>query len=267
MPKESNSSLDGSLSKMPVLFIGHGSPMNAIEDNEFSRAWIKIAKELPHPKAILCVSAHWETNGTYVTAMEHPRTIHDFYGFPPVLYQQRYPAAGSLELVSIVQQTTDITKIQLDFDWGLDHGTWAVLIRMFPLADIPVVQLSLDRTKPPSFHYELGKALKPLRDQGILTIGSGNMVHNLGIMSWENQAYDWAVKFDLTLKRLIKIGDHESIINYEQFGNDAKLAIPTNEHFLPLLYALALKDEAESVSFFAEKVILGSISMRCLKIE
>lgn len=266
MPKTSNSSLNDSQSKMPVLFIGHGSPMNAIEDNEFSRAWIKIGKQLPQPTTIVCVSAHWETNGAYVTAMEHPRTIHDFIGFPPALYQQQYPAPGSPELARLVQKTINKTKIQLDFDWGLDHGTWSVLIRMFPRADIPVVQMSLDRTKPPAFHYELGKALKPLRDRGILIIGSGNMVHNLGLMSRENGAYDWAVKFDQTLQRLIETDDHESIINYEKFGSAAKLAIPTNEHFLPLLYVLALKDETEAVSFFAEKVILGSISMRSLKI-
>ncbi len=266
MPKTSNSGLNKSQSKMPVLFIGHGSPMNAIEDNEFSRAWIEIGRMLPKPKVILCISAHWETNGTYVTAMENPITIHDFYGFPPMLYQQQYPAPGSPELTKLVQKTIDKTQVQLDFNWGLDHGTWSVLIRMFPLADIPVVQLSLDRTKPPAFHYELGKALNPLRDRGIMIVGSGNMVHNLGIMTWEDRVYDWAGKFDLTVKQLIETGDHESIINYEKFGKIANLAIPTNEHFLPLLYVLALKDEAESVSFFAEKVTFGSISMRCLKI-
>jgi len=251
---------------MPALFIGHGSPMNAIEDNEFSQAWIEIGERLPQPKAILCISAHWETNGTSVTAMKKPKTIHDFYGFPPALYQQQYPAPGSPELARLVQQTIQKTGVQLDFDWGLDHGTWSVLIRMFPQADIPVVQLSLDRTKPPAVHCELGQALRPLRERGVLIVGSGNMVHNLGIMTWDDRAYDWAAQFDLTLKKLIETGDHESIIHYDQFGRMAKLAIPTNEHFLPLLYTLALKDDAEAVSFFAEKVTFGSISMRCLKI-
>ncbi len=257
---------DGFRSNMPALFVGHGSPMNAIEDNEFSRAWVAIGERLPGPKAILCISAHWETDGTYVTAMENPKTIHDFFGFPSQLNQQQYPAPGSPELARLVQTTIQKAEIQLDFNWGLDHGAWSVLIRMFSKADIPIVQLSLDRTKAPAFHYELGKALRPLRNSGILIVGSGNMVHNLGVMTWRDQAYNWAEQFDLTLKNLIETGDHETIINYNRLGSTAQLAIPTNEHFLPLLYILALKDDAEAVSFFAEKVTFGSISMRGLKI-
>lgn len=251
---------------MPALFVGHGSPMNAVEDNEFSRAWIEVGERLPQPKAILCISAHWETMGTYVTAMENPKTIHDFYGFPPKLYQQRYPAPGSPELAALVRQTIQSADVQLDFEWGVDHGAWSVLMRMFPKADIPVVQLSLDRTQPPAVHYELGKSLRPLRDQGILIIGSGNMVHNLGIMTWEDRAYGWADEFDQILKRRIETGDHQAIVNYHQLGRAAQLAIPTNEHFLPLLYVLGLQDDGEQVNFFAEKVTFGSISMRGLKI-
>ncbi len=253
-------------SKMPALFVGHGNPMNAIEDNEFSRAWIEIGKRLPKPKAILCISAHWETNGTYVTAMAMPKTIHDFFGFPSRLNGQQYPAPGSPELARLIQATIQKADVKLDSEWGLDHGAWSVLIRMFPQADIPVVQLSLDQIKLPRFHYELGQALRSLRDIGILIIGSGNMVHNLGVMTWKDQAYNWAEQFDLTLKNLIETGDHESIINYNQFGSTAQLAIPSNEHFLPMLYILALKDDAESVTFFTEKVTFGSISMRGFKI-
>ncbi len=258
--------MNESRTTMPALFIGHGSPMNAIEDNEFSRTWIEIGKGLPHPKAILCISAHWETNGTKVTAMEAPRTIYDFYGFPFELYQQQYPAPGSPQLAERIRQALDPTPVHFDFDWGLDHGAWSVLMRLFPAANVPVVQLSLDRTQPPAVHYQLGQALRPLRQEGVLIIGSGNMVHNLRIMRWQDTAFDWAAEFDLTLKRLIEAGDHTAIINYHQLGRGAQLAIPTNEHFLPLLYALALQDAGEPISFFAEKVTFGSISMRGLKI-
>jgi len=252
--------------RMPVLFIGHGNPMNAVEDNAFSRAWIAIGRELPRPEAVLCISAHWETDGPAVTAMPKPRTIHDFYGFPRFLHEQQYPAPGSPSLAERIRAMVHGADLRLDHEWGLDHGTWAVMRRLFPLADIPVVQLSLDRTRPPTDHYELGRALAPLRDRGILILGSGNIVHNLGMLAWENSAYDWAVEFDELIKGRILAGDHPAIINYPQWGDLARLAVPTNEHYLPLLYALALQEEGEPIQFAAEQVTLGSVSMRSLRI-
>lgn len=251
--------------KMPVIFVGHGSPMNAVEDNEFSRAWADAGRALPRPQAILVVSAHWQTRGTQVTAMPAPKTIHDFYGFPPELYQQQYPAPGSAELAKRVQEITP-APVAADMGWGLDHGAWSVLLRMFPGADIPVVQLSLDRTQPPAYHYQLGRALRSLRDRGVLVIGSGNMVHNLGIMCWEDRAYDWATEFDATLEKLMLAGDHEAIIDYERWGRSAALSIPTNEHFLPLLYVLGMQEPGEPVSFFAHRVTYCAISMRSVRI-
>jgi 4,5-DOPA dioxygenase extradiol len=253
--------------KMPALFVGHGSPMNAIEDNEFSRAWAEVGQALPKPKAILCISAHWETAGTLVTAMEHPKTIHDFGGFPPALCEMQYPAPGSPELARLIQGTVKKTPVSLDQDWGLDHGTWSVLCRMFPNADIPVVQLSLDQTQEPAFHYALGKELRALRNKGILIVGSGNMVHNLRMIAWQGGEYDWAVEFDETIKQLILSGDHDSIIHYQKLGKAARLAVPTNEHYLPLLYVLAVQDQQEQVRFFADRISLGSLSMRSVWIE
>jgi len=252
--------------RMPVLFVGHGSPTNAIEDNEFSRSWTEMAKSLPKPKAILCVSAHWETLGTQVTAVESPRTIHDFWGFATELYQLRYPAPGSPSLAALVQQTVPGVAIQLDQDWGLDHGTWSVLHRMYPDADVPVVQLSLDRSQGAHYHYQLGKELAPLRDKGILIVGSGNMVHNLGRIVWQDTAFDWAAQFDAQLKELILSGDHVALVHYQTLGHAAHLSIPTNEHYLPLLYVLALQAQGEQIRFFTDKVTLGSISMRSLLI-
>jgi len=251
---------------MPALFVGHGNPMNAIEDNEFSRAWAAAGRGLPTPKAILCISAHWMTNGTRVTAMGKPKTIHDFSGFPQALYQVQYPAEGSPLLARLTEQTLEKTHVEMDFNWGLDHGTWSVLSHMFPAADIPVVQLSLDGYKEPQAHYELGMELRSLRKKGVLIIGSGNMVHNLMMLSWQDTAYDWAVEFDEKLKQLILSGDHNSIVHYEKLGKSAALSVPTNEHYLPMLYILALKDRADKISFFADKVTLGSISMRSVKI-
>ena len=221
-------------STMPVLFIGHGSPMNAIEDSEFSRAWAEAARSLPEPQAILCVSAHWETDGTHVTAMEQPKTIHDFYGFPPALFEKNYPAPGSPGLARMTQEMLHESGVELDVDWGLDHGAWAVLCRMFPKADIPVIQLSLDQRKEPAFHYELGRELRGLRKKGVLIIGSGNMVHNLREMAWEDTAYDWTLEFDARMKDLILSGDHKAIIHYSKLGRSARLAVPTPEHYLPL---------------------------------
>jgi 4,5-DOPA dioxygenase extradiol len=250
--------------KLPVLFVGHGSPMNAIEDNPFSHTWEEIGKQLPRPSAILCISAHWETPGTQVTGMEHPRTIHDFGGFPRQLYEMQYPALGSPELARLTQSTVQKTLIRLDSNWGLDHGTWSVLARMFPAADIPVVQLSLDHTQRPEYHYALARELSTLRKRGVLVVGSGNIVHNLGLISFHNKPYDWAIEFDETIKQLILKGDHESIVHYEKLGQAAALSIPSNEHYLPLLYALALREAQEPVKFFTDQLAYGSLSMRSL---
>jgi len=253
--------------KMPALFVGHGSPMNAIEDNEFSRAWAEVGQALPRPSAILCVSAHWETNGTSVTGMEQPETIHDFGGFPRQLYAMQYPAPGSPELARLTQATIHKTQVRLDQTWGLDHGTWSVLCRMFPDADIPVIQLSLDQTQAPEFHYALGKELRALRNKGVLIVGSGNIVHNLRVVVFQDKAFDWAIEFDETIKQLIESRNHDAIVGYQNLGPAARLAIPTNEHYLPLLYVLALQDQQEPIRFFADRVTLGSISMRSLLIE
>jgi 4,5-DOPA dioxygenase extradiol len=252
---------------MPVLFVGHGNPMNAVEDNEFSRTWAEVGKRLPRPRAILCVSAHWETRGSRLTAMPAPATLHDFYGFPQPLYEMRYPAPGDPGLARSIQQAVSEPDIQLDTRWGLDHGTWSVLCRMFPSADIPVVQLSLDVARPPADHYRLGEKLKFLRGRDILVMGSGNMVHNLGVMAWDNSAFDWAQDFDALLATHIREGRHRPLIDYASLGEGARLAIPTNEHFLPLLYVLALQEESDAISFFCEKVTLGSISMRSFLLE
>ena len=251
---------------MPVLFIGHGSPMNAIEDTEFSRAWAEVARSLPKPKAVLCVSAHWETEGTRVTAMEQPKTIHDFYGFPPALFEKRYPAPGSPDLARMTQKLMRESHVELDSEWGLDHGAWSVLCQMYPKADVPVVQLSLDQRKEPALHYELGRELRGLRKKGVLIVGSGNIVHNLREIAWEDTAYDWALEFDAKMKDLIVSGDHQAIVDYSKLGRSARLAVPTLEHYLPLLYVLGAQTEADEVKFFADKVTLGSISMRSVRL-
>lgn len=251
-------------SKMPVLFVGHGNPMNAIEDNEFSKTWTTIGQTLPVPKAILCVSAHWQTRGTKVTAMEKPKTIHDFYGFPQALFDVNYAAPGSPELAAETQKLLEHKKIELDYEWGLDHGCWSVLHKMFPAAEIPVYQLSLDYSASPQEHYDLAKYLSTLREKGVLIIGSGNMVHNLRLFTMNNIAYDWAEEFDLTLKNLIEAGNHQSIIDYKKLGKAAELSIPTNEHFLPLLYTLALQRKNDELKFFNDKTTTGSISMRSI---
>ncbi len=252
--------------RMPVLFVGHGSPMNAIEDNEFSRAWSAAGKALPSPKAILCISAHWESEGTQVTAMEKPKTIYDFYGFPPELYAARYPAAGSPELAMRIRDLVQPAVIGLDQAWGLDHGAWSVLTRLFPKADVPVVQLSLDVNKSPQQHYDLGQNLEPLRDEGVLILGSGNIVHNLRMLSWNDVTFDWAADFDATVRQWILAHDHESIIQYHKQGQNAALAINSAEHYKPLFYALGAGGPEEPIRFFAEKITLGSISMRSFQI-
>lgn len=253
---------------MPMLFVGHGSPMNGIEDNEFSDGWKHFGKEIPVPTAVLVVSAHWYTTGTKVTAMPQPRTIHDFGGFPKALFDVQYPAPGSPALAQETASLIHKTPVGLDHEWGLDHGTWTVVRHMYPNANIPVLQLSIDYTKPPRYHYELAKELAALRKKGVLIIGSGNMVHNLRILNWQltDKGYDWAIEMNDTFKTLIHNNDHDSLINYEHLGQAAKMSIPTPEHYLPLLYILGLKEEDEKVGFFNDKTLMGSISMTSVKV-
>ncbi|MGD9993436.1 MAG: 4,5-DOPA dioxygenase extradiol [Salinivirgaceae bacterium] len=257
--------------KMPVLFLGHGSPMNAIEENEFVAGFRSIALTIPKPNAILCVSAHWETKGTFVTGMEQPHTIHDFGGFPKALYEVQYPAPGSPELANLTQNLIKDTTICLDTNWGLDHGTWSVVKHLYPEADVPVIQMSLDYLQTPQDHYKLMKDLAPLRKKGVLIIGSGNMVHNLRMIAWDkfksdNYAFDWATEASEKMKKYILTGDHKQLINYRCHGKPFELAIPTPEHYLPLLYALALQEENEEVQLFNDKAVAGSLTMTSLKI-
>ena len=251
---------------MPVLFMGHGSPMNGIEDNEFSQRWTKMAKEIPLPSAVLVVSAHWFTKGTRVTAMEFPKTIHDFGGFPQALFDVQYPAPGNPGLAKETATLLHSANVELDHDWGLDHGAWTVVKKMYPEALIPVLQLSIDYTKSPQYHFDLAKELYKLRKKGVLIIGSGNMVHNLRMIAWAKlndpgYGYDWALKMNDTFKQLIVDGDYKSLINYESLGAESRLAIPTPEHYLPLLYSLALKGGSDTITFFNDKAIAGSLTM------
>jgi len=254
--------------KMPVVFAGHGSPMNAIELNEFSKGWQEIAKGLPTPTAILCISAHWETRGTFVTAMEQPKTIHDFYGFPKQLFDVQYLAPGSDALANDTIEAVEQTQIEKDLQWGLDHGCWSVLQHMYPAANIPVVQLSLNQLQDPVWHYHLARELSVLRNKGVLIIGSGNIVHNLGVMNWKTpeKGYDWAEEANQTLKTLIANNDHLSLTKYKDLGAEVRQSIPTPEHYLPLLYTLGLKGDDEQVHFFNDKTVFGSISMTSLLI-
>lgn len=255
---------------MPVLFLGHGSPTNAIEDNEFSRGWRKVAQRVPRPKAILCISAHWETWGAMVTAMEKPRTIHDFGGFPRELYEVQYPAPGSKWLAQEVRNAVKQTAVTFDNEWGLDHGCWSVLSRMYPDADIPVVQLSMDTSRPAQEHYKIAHELAPLRSQGVLIVGSGNMVHNLGLVAFTGDTmegfnkpfgFDWAIEANEIFKKLINDNLHNKLIDYHSLGKSVRLAVPTPEHYLPMLYALALKETNESVTFFNDAAVAGSLTM------
>jgi 4,5-DOPA dioxygenase extradiol len=257
---------------MPVLFIGHGNPMNAIEDNVFSRTWRDVGKKLPKPQAIVCISAHWETWGTSVTAMHNPRTIHDFGGFPQALYEAQYSASGNAQLAVMIKEAVKTTEIGLNEDWGLDHGCWSVLIQMFPDADIPVVQVSLDYTQPASFHYTLGKELAFLRSEGILILGSGNMVHNLRRMAMVSDdfnqpfAFDWAMEASKTLKQLILKEDFDALVDYQSISEEMLLAAPTPEHYLPLLYSLAVKQPGDSIALFNDEILAGSVGMTSLVI-
>lgn len=260
-----------STAKMPVLFLGHGSPMNAIEENEFVAGFRRIAKEIPKPNAILCVSAHWETRGTFVTAMEKPPTIHDFGGFPQALFDVQYPAPGSPELAKETKALIKKTEVGLDDKWGLDHGAWSVIKHLYPNADVPVIQMSLDYYQAPQYHYELAQELKSLREKGVLVIGSGNMVHNLRMIAWDKLnadafAFDWAMEASEKMKKYILDGDHRQLIDFRSQGKSFDLAIPTPEHYLPLLYSLALKEENEDVSLFNDKAVAGSLTMTSVKI-
>jgi 4,5-DOPA dioxygenase extradiol len=268
-------SFTGNLSEqeqvMPVLFIGHGSPMNGIEDTEFSRRWTQMAKEIPTPKAVLVVSAHWFTNGTRITAMDFPRTIHDFGGFPKELFEVQYPAPGHPALAKETVELLHSVKVELDHDWGLDHGAWTIVRHMYPEASIPVLQLSIDYTKGAQYHYDLAKELNTLRKKGVLIIGSGNMVHNLRMVAWDKldeagYGYDWAKNINETFKSLILDGDHKAMINYSTLGKEAMLAIPTPEHYLPLIYTLGLKTGKDNVSFFNDIAVGGSLTMTSLKL-
>lgn len=256
---------------MPVLFIGHGSPMNGIQDNEFSSRWRKIAQEIPTPAAVLVVSAHWLTRGTRITAMDFPETIHDFGGFPKELSEVQYPAPGSPKIAKETIELVKLSTLEEDHDWGLDHGTWTVVRHMYPEANIPVLQLSIDQSKSAKYHFELARELAGLRKKGVLIIGSGNMVHNLRMLAWDKMdepgyGYDWALEMNERFKKYISEGDFDPLINFENLGKDARLAIPTPEHYMPLLYSLGLKKDSEPVSFFNDKAVAGSLTMTSVKI-
>ncbi len=260
--------------KMPVLFVGHGSPMNAIEQNEFSKTWRELGARLPKPTAILCVSAHWETKGTFVTAMTQPRTIHDFGGFPKVLFDQQYPAPGSPWLVQEAKSSITTTTVGEDMAWGLDHGAWSILKHFYPNADIPVIQLSLDYTKGADYHYALAKQLSALRSKGVLIVGSGNMVHNLGMIRVRTgedfnsrYGFDWALEMNEVFKQKIEEQDHEALIQYESLNKAAKLAIPSTEHYFPLLYTLALQEKTDKLSIFNDHPLAGSLTMTSVLVE
>jgi 4,5-DOPA dioxygenase extradiol len=254
---------------LPALFLGHGNPMNAIQENAYTVGWRRLGESLQRPRAILAVSAHWYLPGTGVTIATAPRTIHDFGGFPPELYRVRYPAPGDPALARRVAELLSPLEVALDERWGLDHGTWSVLRHLYPAADVPVVQLSIDETKPAAFHFELGRRLAPLRAEGVLLLGSGNLVHNLHAYAWGRHApepYDWAVRFEGRARELLEAGDHGPLVHYERLGHDALLSIPTPDHYLPLLYVAGASRPGERVSFPVEGIDGGSVSMLAVKI-
>ncbi|MDI1316925.1 4,5-DOPA dioxygenase extradiol [Flavobacterium sp.] len=257
--------------RMPVLFLGHGSPMNAIEENEFVTGFRNVAKIVPKPTAIICVSAHWFTNGTKVTAMEMPQTIHDFGGFPKALFEVQYPAKGNPELAKATQSLLLPEVVELDEKWGLDHGAWSVLRHLYPNADIPVIQLSIDYTKPAQYHFELAQKLSKLRHKGVLIMGSGNIVHNLRLVDFHNfhkddYGFDWAIEARSAINNYLLDGDFQSLIDYEKQSSAIKLAIPSPDHYLPLIYTLGLKQKNEELSLFNDKLLAGSLSMTSVKI-
>lgn len=250
-------------SRMPAVFFGHGNPMYALEDNRYTKTWEQLGATLPRPKAILAISAHWTTRGTAVTAMATPQTIHDFGGFPQALFDVQYPAAGDPTLAARVRDLLAPLNVQMDQAWGLDHGTWSVLCKAYPQADLPVIQLSMDATQPASFHFDIGRKLAALRDEGILIVGSGNIVHNLRSMVWGDAApaYDWATRFNDKIRNHLLRAEFEQIVNYEQDDADARRAVPTTEHFLPLLYVIGTRQEGESISIAVDGIENASISM------
>ena len=250
--------------RLPALFLGHGNPLNALRVNPWTRAWSALGAALPRPRAVLSVSAHWYVPGSAVTAMATPRTIHDFGGFPRELYEVRYPAPGDPALATRVQQLLAPLRVLADHSWGLDHGSWSVLRHLFPQADVPIVQLSIDETRPPAFHHELGVRLRPLRDEGVLILGSGDVVHNLHAYAWGAHAqepYDWALRFEAAVRARLEAGEHAALIDYGALGNDALLSVPTPEHYLPLLYVLGASLPGEPVMFPAQGMDGGSVSM------
>lgn len=258
--------------KMPVLFLGHGSPMNAIEENQFVQGFRNISKEIPKPNAILCVSAHWFTDGTFVTAMDMPKTIHDFYGFPKELFDVQYPAPGNPELAHETAELLAPVLVEEDHSWGLDHGAWSVIKHLYPDADIPVIQLSIDYAKPPQYHFDLAKRLDKLREKGILIIGSGNIVHNLRMIDWKNintigAGWDWAKEAREKTNNWILDGNFQNLIDYHKHGTAMQYAVPSPDHYLPLIYTLGLKDKSEEISLFNDELIGGSLSMTSVLIN
>lgn len=257
--------------RMPVLFLGHGNPMNAIEDNIFTEGFERIRKDLPNPRAILCISAHWETRGTFVTAMEQPETIHDFGGFPQALFDVQYPAPGSPDLARETKELIKSVPVGLSREWGLDHGCWTVIKYLYPKADIPVVEMSIDTSKPAAYHYALGKELAALRRKGVLIVGSGNTVHNLRLAAWDKMmtpgyGFDWALTANEKIRKMIMEGDHQSLIHFEKQGREFQLAIPTPEHYIPLLYTLGLQEKDEQTTIFNDALVAGSLNMMSVKI-
>jgi 4,5-DOPA dioxygenase extradiol len=263
--------LTGSLkstAKMPLLFLGHGSPMNAIELNEFSLTWQRMGKSLPRPAAVICISAHWETCGTFVTTMDKPATIHDFGGFPQALFDVQYPAPGNPELASETISLATGSGIKPDSKWGLDHGCWSLMKHLYPDADVPVIQLSLDYNKSSEQHYNLAQQFASLRRKGVLIIGSGNIVHNLRMINWHNpgEGFDWAIEANEKLKKIILSGDHKQLSGYKSLGHAVELSVPTPEHFLPLVYTFGLKENDEDITIHNDKLVMGSISMTSFQI-
>lgn len=256
--------------KMPVLFVGHGNPMNAIVENDFTREWSNLGKIIPRPQAILCISAHWETRGTRLTAMEKPKTIHDFGGFPPPLYDVQYPANGNPQLALNIQKHIQKTSVGLDYnEWGYDHGAWSVIKHIYPKADIPMIEMSIDHYQKPEYHYELARELAFLRTRGVLIIGSGNIVHNLREVNWQDEdaAFDWAEETNSKVKKAIIDSDHTVLIDMQYQNAAFKRAVPTAEHYIPLLYTLGLQTKTDKISFFNDKIIMGSISMTGILIQ
>jgi 4,5-DOPA dioxygenase extradiol len=250
--------------KMPVIFVGHGNPMLAITENKYTRLWKDVGNRLPEPKAVLCVSAHWLTKGTFVTMMDKPKTIHDFYGFPDELFQVEYPAEGAKEFGRETIENVKSVNILKDYEWGLDHGTWSVMRNMYPEANVPVYQMSIDYTKPAKYHYNLAKELSFLRNKGVLILGSGNVVHNLRKVKWEENArpFEWAMEFDEVVRKNIEEDNPKVLVEYEKLGESARLSIPSNDHYLPLMYALGLRDKSDALEFFNDSIDMGSMSMR-----